>query len=277
MLRKSVLLPLCMLAVLGAGCMALVTRTFMYPLPAARISPLAQYTMLDMTAVLGGVRRLGADIAWIQLLQYYGTPEKPLDKETEYRLSWDMTKYLAGMPVQKEVCFKEGCHDEHHYHSQLEGGVYPDFLSYCYRIVRLDPFFDHAYLYGAGALAWNLNRPQEALELLQNGMQALEKYGTGAGGDIHQPFWQLSLYASAIIYRQSGDFEKMQSLLEVAVRQSDCPNMVKAILGNIYQKEGRTMDSLALWLAIYDSGDPSYRDRAGHKIEELRGLLKIAS
>jgi hypothetical protein len=259
----------------GAIGISLISRTFKYPFPPAEISPLPRFSMFDMTAIIAGSRRLGADIAWIQLLQYYGSPEKPLGRDAEFRLSWDMTKYLFGMPVKEEVCSTPGCTHEEHYHPAIGGGIYHELFDHCSRVARLDPFFDHVYLYGAGALAWNLNRPREALELLDRGIRSMEHYRTNLSKDIHQPFWQLNLYASAIIYRQSGEFDKMIAQLEVAVRHPDCPNMVKTILANIYQKEGKFAQSLTLWIAIYDSGDPSYHARATQKIGELKAILHL--
>ena len=46
--------------------------------------PLARFSLQDMTFVLLGMRRLGADVAFMQLLQYYGTadnrdPRHPLE------------------------------------------------------------------------------------------------------------------------------------------------------------------------------------------------------
>jgi len=105
-------------------------------------------------------------------------------------------------------------------------------------VVDLDPFFQYAYLYGAGALAWNLNRPDEAVELLKKGIDYMENYRSDITKDVHESFWQLNLYMSAIVYRKMDDFKKMTYMLEVAVKQPDCPNIIKAILANIYQKEG---------------------------------------
>ncbi|MHB9156031.1 MAG: tetratricopeptide repeat protein [Endomicrobiales bacterium] len=260
-----------------------VSRQFPNPYPPLKISPLERYAVLDMSGVLAGARRIAADIAWIQLLQYYGSPEKPLDKETEFRLSWDMTRYLAGLPAEEEEGHEQGHHEDHepghheegHSHPAVEGGVYPDFLSYCRRVTGLDPFFSYAYLYGAGTLAWNLNRPEEAMSLLKQGILTMEKYRQNSTQDIHQPFWQYHLYLSAILYRQSGEDEKMTALLEAAVKQPQCPNMVKAILANIYQKADKAPGALNLWLEIYDSGDPSYREKAVQKIDELKTALKL--
>lgn len=260
-------------ALVAAGLCAGLARTFAYPFPFATVAGTTAYTAFDFASVVFGIRRLGADIAWIQLLQYYGSPEKPLDKDREFQLSWDMTKYLFGVRIEKEVCSEPGCLHEDHYHPQLEGGVYPAFARYCYRIIALDPFYYYAYLYGGGALAWNLDRPDEALKLLEHGILVMEKHKRNITRDIHQPYWQLNLYASAIVYRTSGDFAGMIRLLETAVRQPDAPNMVKSILANIYQKQQRYAEAVRLWIEIYDSRDQSYRANAERKINELRKYI----
>ncbi|MBN1823539.1 MAG: hypothetical protein JW803_04390 [Endomicrobiales bacterium] len=283
---------LAILALLAAS--SVVVGSFKYPYPLVKLTNLPQYTMFDLGGVLFGSRRFAADIAWIQLLQYYGSPEVPLDKDTTFRLSWDMVKHLAGMNVE---------HHHHHGHGH-DGHVelgehgdqgerkpesagnapdeprsaqsrYPRLLGHCYRVVNLDPYFSYAYLYGAGALAWNLERPDEAMRLLQSGISAMEKFRENITKDVQHPFWQYHLYMSAIIYRNSGEFDKMTGALEVAVRQPGCPNMVKAVLANIYQKEAKYYPSLKLWLEIYDSKDPLYAPKSEKKILELKAVLGI--
>ncbi|MGA2091112.1 MAG: hypothetical protein ABSH12_06595 [Endomicrobiales bacterium] len=261
---RSLLLSLTLLVGVCAG----LTRIFSYPIPFTSVAKTTSYTVVDFASVVFGVRRLGADIAWIQLLQYYGSPEVPLDRDREFQLSWDMTKFLFGIPLEKE-CSTPGCHDEH-YEPEIEGGIYPAFGTYCSRITALDPYYYYAYLYGAGALAWNLNRPEEALNILEHGLSVLEKYGNTTTRDVHQPYWQLNLYASAIIYRKTGNFAGMINLLETAVRQPEAPNMIKGILANIYQKQNKYADALRLWIEIYSSNDPTYRNHAQQKINELK-------
>lgn len=267
---------LALTAVLLAGLSIALARLYSSPMPYAAFSSETAYTAVDLAGAVFGVRRLAADIAWIQLLQYYGTPERPLSKEQEYRLSWDMTKYLFGI---------DDGHDSHdrdggggggeEYHAQIDGGKYAGLLSYCYRIVALDPFYTYAYLYGGGALAWNLNRPEEALELLRHGITVMERCHHDLTRDVQQPYWQLNLYVSAIVYRTSGDHAAMVRLLETAVRQPAAPNMVKAILANIYQKQNNLPAAARLWLEIYDSKDPSYRATAEKKLAELQRYLAI--
>ena len=247
------------------------SKTFQYPLAAAKLSAVSNYAILDLGTVLAGMRRLGADIAWIQLLQYYGSSENPVDRETEYNISLDMTKHIFGVGQKEEAAGKHN--EEEHYHTQVEGGHYPDLLKYCNRIVDLDPYFSFVYLYGSGALAWNLNRDDEALELLAKGIRNMERYRADITRDLHQPFWQLNLYTSAILYRNTGENEKMVSLLATAARQREAPNLVKVILANIYQNSKKYKPALDLWTEVRDSRDPGYYSRAGEKIKELNILL----
>lgn len=221
-----------------------VSRAFTYPFPPVKISPIKQYIMTDASGVAFGMRRLVSDIAWIELLQYYGKEDGLV-------------------------------HEHYHGHDNDDGDRYINLLTYCRRIVELDPFFYYVYLYGAGSLAWNEKRPDEATELLKLGINKLERIKSDITNDVHEPYWQLNLYLSAIIYKKMGDLTNMTSLLEQAVHQPHCPNMVKTILANIYQKEGKLAASLKLWLDIYESSDPTYLDQAEKKIEELRKLLKI--
>ncbi|MCB4792348.1 MAG: hypothetical protein LHV68_10770 [Elusimicrobia bacterium] len=271
----------------------MLTKTFSYPFPQARISPIEQFVVLDLTGVIGGFRRLAADIAWIQLLVYYGEPKVKVDEETKYKLSWDYLKYLLGL--------KSEAGEEHHGNLKAAAGkvhsegeeeaqefnetkklvvidkvnTFPELYSYCRRVIFLDPFFDYAYLYGAGALAWNQERPNEAVDLLNYGIDRMELYSKDITRDSHQPFWQFHLYLGAIIYRNEGNFQKMTESLEVAVTQKNCPNMVRAILASIYSKDKKYAKALKLWLDIYDTNDQTYQKRSLEEIYKLKKLLNI--
>jgi hypothetical protein len=271
MARSRPLLSLLLIFILLAFSSVLLTEAFIYPYSHVKSSPIPRYTVMDLCGAMAGLRRLSADIAWIQLLQYYGSPETTIDKDTEYQVSIDMVKHLLGKnDFEKETCLDPNCTDKHHYHPNIEGGVYPELYKYCLRVIQLDPFFSFAYLYGAASLGWNLNRPDEAIELLQTGISNMETFRSEITKDTHQPYWQLHLYLGALTYRKMGEFEKMRGLLETAVLQPECPNMVKVLLANIYQKESKFAPALKLWLEVYDSGDPAYSRRAAEKITELR-------
>lgn len=186
----------------------------------------------DFIGLLFGARRLTADIAWLSVLQYYGSHEKD----------------------------EEG----HHAHSHdFAGGEYESLKKMVLRVTRLDPSLYYAYLYGAGALAFNLNRPIEAMEILEEGIK-------------RNPFyWRFQLYAGAIIYKQKGELDHMLKLLENAIRYPDCPTMVKSILANIYKERGNYKRALEIWLDIYEAGNEAwYVEQAKKQIEVLKQKLK---
>lgn len=269
MYKRLVIVALLLAVAVGLG--YLNGKMFAYPLPGVSVGYVPQFIVLDMSAVVTGLRRVGADIAWIQLLQYYGTHESPVDSEVGPDFSINMTKYLVGIPFHRSK--DDGAYVDE-YQPQLEGGVYKDLLKYCYRVVELDPFFSYVYIYGAGALAWNLKRPDEALKLLRTGIISMERFQKDIINDHRQPYWQYNLYASAIMYRTEGDHEKMLKTLDVAAMQPGAPNLVKVILANLYEKEKQYRRSLALWHSVYETNDPQYTGKAERKIEEFVTLVK---
>jgi len=204
-----------------------LARRFKDPFPPISASLSSPKTQLnDFAGICFGTRRLAADIAWIQTLQYYGTPE-------------------AG---QSEHDFENGI------------GKYPDFLAYCQRVLKIDPYFSYVYYYGGGALGWNLNRLDEAEELLKEGVSSLPQE------------WRLQQYLAALAYQKNHDPAKLVKFLESFANDPNCPNLLRSILANIYKKQKRYRDALRLWLMIYDTHDPAYRDRALNQIQELKPL-----
>jgi len=182
----------------------------------------------DLSTLLFGMRRLGADMAWISVLQYYGAAEAEEKEGTEFG-----------------------------------SGNYPSLKKLTLRTVRLDPSLHYATLYGAGALAFNLNRPEEAIEILQEGISR------------HPQYWKFQLYLGAILYKQKGKFDSMIHLLEDAIKYPDCPTLIKSILANIYKENGNTLRSLQIWIEVYEGKDESYREKSSQQIEELKKKLKI--
>ncbi|MBI2916014.1 MAG: hypothetical protein HYY07_04065 [Elusimicrobia bacterium] len=188
----------------------------------------------DFAGLLFGLRRLTADVAWLSVLQYYGSREK----------------------------VHEGGEKEHHH--DYAGGDYPALKKMVLRVIRLDPSLTYAYLYGAGALAFNLNRSQEAVEILEEGIQSQPKY------------WRFQLYLGAILYKQRGQFDSMIRLLENAVTAPDCPTIVKSILANIYKSRGNFARALEIWIGVYEeSKDPVYVDQAKKQISDIKSKLGL--
>ncbi|MBI3288052.1 MAG: hypothetical protein HYZ74_00875 [Elusimicrobia bacterium] len=186
------------------------------------------FIMQDAVLAAAGFRAAAADLAWIQLLQY-GAGNSPLGFEDEPGKPYTRMKAMA------------------------------------LRVGRLDPSFHRAFLYGAGFLGWfrNVDRPQEAAELLEEGMRYSPEQQ------------QFPLYLAALAYKKSGDNERMIALLESAFDRPETPTVMKAILANIRQSRGELREALNLWERIRDNErDAAERPRAQAKIAELKALLR---
>lgn len=207
-------------------------RSYTQPYPPLAISLSSSATRLvDFVGIALGLRRLSADIAWIETLAYYGTRE---EGQTEFE-------------------FENGI------------GRYPHFLPLAQRVARIDPYFTYVYFYAGGVLGWNLNRLDEAEELLRMGIQNNPKE------------WRLQQYLAGLAFQKNHDISKLSEFLEAFLMQPDCPNILRSILANIYKKQHRYRDALRVWFVVLDSNDPAYRPRALHQIQELGPLSGLPS
>lgn len=183
---------------------------------------LPEHRAADLAFVGAGARRLAADAAWVQLLLYAGG---------------------QGLP--------------------REGSPYEELMPRTLRVVRLDPHFTRAYVYGAGILAWfkGVERPREALALLEEGIRANPDYGP------------LKAYAAAILYKTQDRPERMIATLEEAAGHPDCPLVVKAILANLHKSRGDYGRAARIWaLVLADPGAASEHARAREQIRRLQAL-----
>jgi tetratricopeptide (TPR) repeat protein len=175
-----------------------------------------------LLSVSFGFRALAADIAYIELLQYYGNAANSADR-------------------------------------------YRDIYRYLNDITDIDPNFTFAYTFGSAILAFNLNRYDEAAELIRKGI----KY--------NPQFWKLRLYMGAIIFKQKGDTLKYISLLEEAVKFSDHPAMLDRMLGAIYETTKLPDEAAYYWAKLYkNTKDRQSRVMAFSRIQLIieKGTLK---
>jgi len=209
--------------------LASVTARYKDPFPplavtlSSPVSPLSDFLGTAM-----GFRKLTADIAWIQTMVYYGTTEQGIDGE--------------------EV--------------EQGGGNYPLFLAYCQRVARLDPSFKYVFYYGGGVLGWNLNRLNEAEDLLKEGIQA------------HPTEWRYQQFLAGLAYQKNHDVNKLTEFLKGFVEEKDCPNLLRSILANIYKKQKRYKEAIDVWMLVYNTRDPLYLTRAESQIREMFPLAK---
>jgi len=202
-MKKSISLLMLVLPLLGLSVFAQyqVERRFEFPLPS--IVEIKPSSFIYFWGSLLGLRRVSSDLAWIRLLQYYGT----LEGEEEH---------------------------VHHLH-HCERGEYEELLPMCQEVIRLDPYFHYAYLFGGGTLAFNHQRYDEAIELLQQGIKNNPK------------FWRFRLYIAAIVYTKTKEYDKVVPLLEEAIKYRDCPEVVKIFLANIYKAKGEFVKAITIW------------------------------
>jgi len=211
------------LALAAGATMAARARRF----PPLSELPSTPYAVQDAALVSGGLRAAAADLAWLELLQYGagGHPDMP----------------------------------------DRPGRLFDRMKDMSLRVARLDPSFHRAYLYGAGILAWlrNVDRPDEAVEVLREGMRA----------DPGERSY--SLFIAALAFKRKGDFEKMIALLEASLSDPHVPIETKAILANLYKTRGEYAKALRIWDAILDDEDARREwPRARIQTAEIKALLK---
>ncbi|MEK6542907.1 MAG: hypothetical protein AABZ44_00500 [Elusimicrobiota bacterium] len=189
----------------------------------------------DLVLTSLGMRALASDLAFLDVLVYYGSRPNEADAhEWEHASGWGS-----------------------------DTRMYVDLYALGRRIVGLDPFFRSAILYAANSLAFNEGRNAQAISLLKEAM-------VKDGG-----YWPYALNLSAIAYKDTGEFARLIEPIEEMRSYPECPDMLKNILGNIYIKTGRFAEALGVFSEIAASGkDEEYRKLAQEKVGYLRGLRR---
>ena len=228
--RSSTLL-VGILLTLTVGIAGLATHYYPTPFPPLSASLSSPVTRLsDFAGIAMGFRKLAADLAWVQTVIYYGTHEE-------------------GTPEEEQ---------------ESGGGRYPLFLAYCQRVTEIDPNYKYVYYYGSAALGWNLNRLNEAEELLMEGIKA------------HPKEWRFQQFLAGLAYQKNHDINNLMEFLKGFVQEPDCPNLLRSILANLYKKQHRYLDAIHVWMMVYDTGDPNYLQRAASQIDELSQKAQLS-
>jgi hypothetical protein len=227
------------LALLAAFSHAGLRRSYALPWPGLGRLVLGPDALQDVSFTAAGFRRAAADVAWIQFLHAIAVDMHAHEEEDEH----------------------EHGHDGDH--PEAEGptaGVRDAAL----RVARIDPYFIQAYLFGAGVLAFDYSdpRPAEALELLREGIERNP-------GDR-----SLQTVTAAILYKVRGQSGPMLEELEKLAAEPDCPGLMRAILANLYKREGLTAKAAAMWRLVLEGRSSSgERDRAAKELAELSATL----
>ena len=128
------------------------------------------------------------------------------------------------------------------------------------RILALDPYWTHPVLWGAGALAFSLDRPDEALLVLDEGLKARP----------NDP--KMLATVAAVGYQKRGDLVQSLERLMPVVDSGDAPTMLKNIAAYMNERAGHPDVALRLYREILQSRDVSYHDNAERGLRRLGAL-----
>ncbi len=181
--------------------------------------PVEILTLLNL-----GLRRLAADIAMVRLLIYYGSSEAMADDLNPPK---GVTLYPGILPRAKEI-------------------------------LSLDPSFSYVRFYAAGALAFNLGRPDEAIELLREGL-ILDPDNS-----------KYKAYIAAIAFSQKGDARQAVEALSPYLNSPKTPSMIKNIAAFIYLRLKKWPQAAELYQELLKSKDAGYRKEAKKMLEKIK-------
>ncbi len=140
---------------------------------------------------------------------------------------------------------------------------YSKLYDYCSLASDLNPKFISIYTLGASALAFHLNRGNEAIRLLQKGINSNPN-------DI-----RLKLMLVSIAYQNTQEYDRVIPFLDAQIERGDAPYMLINILANTYQKVGRYPKAIKLWKKIMrDTDSNEMKIQAAQKLQELYTITK---
>ena len=237
-------LPAAALLAWGAGGFAARSAYHSPFPPPGEIRVPAEGAAGDMFSLAFGMRRLFADLWFVRLMQYYGTPElQPGEEDEDHSPS-------------------PGHH--HHHRGENGEGNYPEFLARSRHVLEIDPSFSAAALYGAGSLAFNMNRPEEAEELLAFGLKYSPKE------------WKYLKVLAAIGYSKAKDPAAVAASIAPLLKEPDCPVMLKQLSAFLNKKNGNYAAAAAIYADIAaTSRDQFYVENARRELDKLsRGITQ---
>lgn len=248
-MRRLALPAAALLAWAAGSAVSVLSYRSAFPPPSEIRSP-ASGAASDMLALALGARRLFADVWFIRLLQYYGAHEVREEDSEEGEFEW--------------LKPREPGHHQHHDRHMLAGlGRYPEFLPRTLHVLEIDPYFTVAALYGAGSMAFNMGRYDDALTVLNYALRYSPKE------------WKYLKVMAAIGYsRQGGDPASVAASLEPLLKDPDCPVMLKQQAAFLNKKIGNYPAAAAIYADIAaTSRDMLYVRNAEKQLEALAKML----
>ncbi|GEM_PF-3027597 len=205
-----------------------------------------------------GMRRLAADIVWIQSLQYYSR--------------------VGRIPDSTVV--------------NGEKKLFPELIHYWQQVIRLDPLFISAHLTGPITLGWNLERTEEAIKLLDESIETIEKMNTlldekelleseiehllmvGDKRNLEEVKWKLLTLKTVLIFLEEGEVGEASRELESIAFKENAPEEIRIMLAQIYQQEKSYDEALKMWLYINNTTRcDSVKGLSARKIQKLKKAI----
>lgn len=227
---KAWLAALSAAAALGAAVRGLPAAAFP---PGAAVSLAGEGVVASAALWSLGMRRLGAELAFVRALVYFGTHE------------------------EEEERGDGGAHAHAH---DAGAGRYEELLPRFRRILALDPYWVHPVLWGAGALAFTVDRPDEATAILDEGLK------------VRPQDPKLLATVAAVGFQKRGDLAAALERLMPVVDSGEAPTMLKNMAAYMNERAGNRDAALRLYREILDSRDLSYHDNAERGLKRLGAL-----
>lgn len=243
MAPRRLLLPAAALC-WAAGSLSASSYRSPFPPPSELRAPLDGASG-DMLALAAGARRVFADLWFVRLMQYYGTREVREESQA---------------PGHEGHSHEVDAHGhEHCDHGPDYGkGAYPQFLPMARHIVEVDPAFTAGALYGAASLAFNLERPAEAEELLLYALKYSPKE------------WKYLTVLAAIGYSKAKDPAAVAASIQPLLKDPDCPVMLKQLAAFLNKRAGNYAAAALIYADIAaTSKDQAYVANAERELEKL--------
>lgn len=199
--------------------------------PAAAVSLAGDGVVASATLWSLGMRRLAAELGFVRALVYFGTHEDELEA------------HEAG---------------EAHEHPEEESTKgYEELLPRFRRIYALDPYWTHPILWAAGALAFTLDRPDEAILILDEGLK------------LRPTDPKLLATVAAAGFQKQGDLAQALARLMPVVDSGEAPTMLKNMAAYMNERAGHRAVAARLYAEILESRDASYYDNAQRGLRRL--------
>jgi tetratricopeptide (TPR) repeat protein len=116
------------------------------------------------------------------------------------------------------------------------------------RTTDLDRHFGEVYAFGSAMLMWQCRRPEEAAALLRKGIA----YNPRAV--------RLKYYLAAFTYGRLQDLGREIVALEALARDPGAPFILRRILANAYEKQGRLDRAVMVWRLVWLTSPDSNSD-----------------